>query len=1154
MSRKLLERATDGRDSLMPQIMALINLPGGEADLLVSSASSAKTQEAHPYYKRPGKGHNHDRCDACGEGGNIICCDNCPASFHLTCTDPPLRQEDLPPGEWHCRSCKAMARRIAAGLPPLPRGALERLSSSSAFGAVASSNASSRENSREKSPKPTITKVLRSQSRPTSRDSTPQPTLAPPSSSKPPMAKDSFGGTNGDVSVPWASSNGPSRGRRKRKLSTSSTGSSNSLSDLPLPSKAVDAVLPKTSSSSIVAASGGGRFRFLLPPPPSSSWEEFVLPARIFDDVRTQQQKESSLAEDETLGHQLLKREATPPQAPPPSFSDGERLKEETKALMNGDIGSGNGSPERMEVEDESSVEDQGIQTKECAGYSCPAFISEPSERLKMDPPPCEGPTAFPNGPLSEDSLSHKEDLGVPLGVVTSDALFVVPSASASPLSTHSSTSTMSTATTTSGANGAREDLTCQPQHTDPQMSPPPTTEGDRAKESESVSSVAEEVRTEEPVKKKESSEETVPSPPASEVEPILHKPPIVEQLGSALNELKGVAEVANPRTFDLPREFMPNVVFPGAEHLTTKRSDPDLKSSIEMDSNGIVPLPARFCFYCRKTCRKGPLLPCDYCDLFFHLDCLDPPMTNFPMGQWMCPNHAENFIDSHRLTQVSYTERARLWNLLDKKVDQNAVILDFLKNVRRENPPFRLQRKLPLRLRCRVPKSIKDMYQRPRQLREHCVGTPSSSGIPPWGYSGFPRPFMPDLPSYNDQREWLAAVVQLQLSAAKEVLGIPASMSSTSSSSKPSSSTPEEFSVPPVSLPPSCPTPSPLLPPLGGETVSQCPPSPLPSIYASRTEEGKTTPQSVSEPISNGKAEEEEAKVKHSQVSASELSMPMEVSEDMLEVAETVVETTEMVQESSSRSPLEKLSPDLVEVLAIHGLRELMGLPPSLPLRPQMRSHACLLPIGAGMEGKPPSFMMYRALHIGLGEDSQLLLGSYRACNYTSTKHACIVYDETSGQYELLNYSEFGTEVDGVMYSTSGADEDFTSRLSVVTTKSVKENPAVSAFRKMVKEQRLRLEAEDALLADRAYRVPVSCYCSSSPCSGFASGWESTPAVLRHGSVVRFGCLSFVFSIASNATIPRKYTAHLPGFEGFEAAMSSTTRPSRKAKENSSS
>ena len=49
-----------------------------------------------------GKGHNHDCCDACGEGGDLICCDSCPASFHLTCHCPPLVEEDIPTGDWIC--------------------------------------------------------------------------------------------------------------------------------------------------------------------------------------------------------------------------------------------------------------------------------------------------------------------------------------------------------------------------------------------------------------------------------------------------------------------------------------------------------------------------------------------------------------------------------------------------------------------------------------------------------------------------------------------------------------------------------------------------------------------------------------------------------------------------------------------------------------------------------------------------------------------------------------------------------------------------------------------------------------------------------------------------------------------------------------------
>lgn len=70
-------------------------------------------------------------------------------------------------------------------------------------------------------------------------------------------------------------------------------------------------------------------------------------------------------------------------------------------------------------------------------------------------------------------------------------------------------------------------------------------------------------------------------------------------------------------------------------------------KKPHELDSQGLVPLPAKTCFYCRRSCKKAPLVACDYCPSYFHQDCLDPPLTALPTGLWMCPNHPEQFIVS---------------------------------------------------------------------------------------------------------------------------------------------------------------------------------------------------------------------------------------------------------------------------------------------------------------------------------------------------------------------------------------------------------------------------------------------------------------------------------------------------------------------------
>lgn len=85
------------------QIQALIRPPDGETSSVLPKANNKKP---HPYYRRPGRGHNHDCCDACEEGGNLICCDRCPSSFHLVCHDPPLHESDIPAGQWLCHNCR----------------------------------------------------------------------------------------------------------------------------------------------------------------------------------------------------------------------------------------------------------------------------------------------------------------------------------------------------------------------------------------------------------------------------------------------------------------------------------------------------------------------------------------------------------------------------------------------------------------------------------------------------------------------------------------------------------------------------------------------------------------------------------------------------------------------------------------------------------------------------------------------------------------------------------------------------------------------------------------------------------------------------------------------------------------------------------------
>lgn len=136
--------------------------------------------------------------------------------------------------------------------------------------------------------------------------------------------------------------------------------------------------------------------------------------------------------------------------------------------------------------------------------------------------------------------------------------------------------------------------------------------------------------------------EEVAPEPVEEQIEEK------VEEL-SPFEELIRVASLLNPKQFELPMEMTQPFPFPGTERVEPIRNGRRVKNKrlIELDSHGCVPLPAKLCFSCRKSCKRAPLISCDYCTLFFHQDCLDPPMTALPAGRWMCPNHPQHFIVS---------------------------------------------------------------------------------------------------------------------------------------------------------------------------------------------------------------------------------------------------------------------------------------------------------------------------------------------------------------------------------------------------------------------------------------------------------------------------------------------------------------------------
>ncbi|RHZ56073.1 hypothetical protein Glove_406g39 [Diversispora epigaea] len=82
-------------------------------------------------------------------------------------------------------------------------------------------------------------------------------------------------------------------------------------------------------------------------------------------------------------------------------------------------------------------------------------------------------------------------------------------------------------------------------------------------------------------------------------------------------------------------------------------------------------------CFSCKLPASKLKLiLQCDFCDLSWHLDCLDPPLTT-PVPaykKWMCPCHVDHALPPMRRlaseNNLTSVDNTAIENIPDKKLE----------------------------------------------------------------------------------------------------------------------------------------------------------------------------------------------------------------------------------------------------------------------------------------------------------------------------------------------------------------------------------------------------------------------------------------------------------------------------------------------------
>lgn len=114
---------------------------------------------------------------------------------------------------------------------------------------------------------------------------------------------------------------------------------------------------------------------------------------------------------------------------------------------------------------------------------------------------------------------------------------------------------------------------------------------------------------------------------------------------------------------------------------------------------------------------------------------------------------------------------------------------------------------------------------------------------------------------------------------------------------------------------------------------------------------------------------------------------------------------------------------------------------------------------------------------------------------------------------YELLNYSEYGTVVDNVLYSCDcmpdEVKEEKTDKSMYITKKE-----ETSKMIKTILHKNEIVYLQEFAYAHKSDKILCKCSikCNTRMSKQLEEGWEGS-AIIAHGSILTFGCLMFVFN-----------------------------------------
>ncbi|XP_063833261.1 protein enabled homolog [Ostrinia nubilalis] len=161
----------------------------------------------------------------------------------------------------------------------------------------------------------------------------------------------------------------------------------------------------------------------------------------------------------------------------------------------------------------------------------------------------------------------------------------------------------------------------------------------------------------------------------------------------------------------------------------------------------------------------------------------------------------------------------------------------------------------------------------------------------------------------------------------------------------------------------------------------------------------------------------------------------------------------------------------------------------------------------GMGALAGSPVAMRRAALTVGTDSGCGLRLP---ACRRAAPHHATIFMDEVTRHFELINYSEWGTLVNGVLYTCDAA----------AASPRLDEEQAPQPLPLGSRRPHAAHRINGSLTLPMSDSESSSCHCPEREPETPEGAWEGS-ALLPHGALLAFGCAHYVFSITDNAPFP---------------------------------